>query len=125
MLLVENTKIKTLGTIEVSPSEFTYDGQTHKPTVTAKDTDGNGIPADQYTVSYQDSKGNALTSPTDADTYTVVITDKTGTGYDNYEVNGTSTFVINKKALTITAKEQSVNFGTAITQGTSRRRNRA
>ena len=119
VLLVENTKIKTLGTIEVSPSEFTYDGQTHKPTVTAKDTDGNGIPADQYTVSYQDSKGNALTSPTDADTYTVVITDKTGTGYDNYEVNGTSTFVINKKALTITAKEQSVNFGTAITQGTA------
>ena len=119
VLLVENTKIKTLGTIEVSPSEFTYNGQTNKPTVTANDTDGNGIPADQYTVSYQDSKGNALTNPTDADTYTVVITDKTGTGYDDYNVNGTATFVINKRDLTITAKEQSVNFGTAITQGTA------
>ena len=119
VLLVENTKIKTLGTIEVSPSEFTYNGQTNKPTVTAKDTDGNVIPEDQYTVSYQDSKGNALTNPTDADTYTVVITDKTGTGYDDYNVNGTATFVINKRDLTITAKEQSVNFGTAITQGTA------
>ena len=119
VLLVENAKIKTLGAIEVSPSEFTYDGQTHKPTVTAKDEDGNVIPVEQYSVSYKDSKGNAVTNPTDADTYTVVITDKTGTGYDNYEVNGTSTFVINKKALTITAKDQSVNFGTAITQGTA------
>ena len=119
VLLVENTMIKTLGTIEVSPSEFTYNGQTNKPTVTANDTDGNVIPEDQYTVSYQDSKGNALTNPTDADTYTVVITDKTGTGYDDYNVNGTATFVINKRNLTITAKEQSVNFGTAITQGTA------
>ena len=119
VLLVENTKIKKLGTIEVSPSEFTYDGQAHKPTVTANDTDGNVIPEDQYTVSYQDSKGNGLTNPTDADTYTVVITDKTGTGYDDYNVNGTATFVINKRDLTITAKDQSVNFGTAITQGTA------
>ena len=78
---------------------FTYDGQPHKPTVTVKDGNGNVIPADQYDVSYKDSKGNAVTNPTDADTYTVVITDKTGTGYDNYEVNGTTTFKINEKAL--------------------------
>ena len=119
VLLVENTKIKELGTIELSQGEFTYDGVTHKPTVTVKDLDGNDIPEEQYTISYLDSKGNPVSDPTDADTYTVVITDKTGTGYDHYIVNGTATFVINKKVLTITAKDQSVNFGTAITQGTA------
>ena len=86
------------GTIElggVPEGGFIYDGNPHKPTVTVKDDSGNVIPADQYNVSYKDSKGQPVTNPTEADTYTVVITDRTGTGFDNYTVTGETTFKIN------------------------------
>ncbi|MCR5643428.1 MAG: hypothetical protein K6G32_08855, partial [Prevotella sp.] len=74
---------------------FTYDGITHKPTVTVKDGNGNTIPEGEYTVSFKDSKGNTVKDPKDADTYTVAITDKTGQGFDNYTVSGETKFIIN------------------------------
>ena len=74
---------------------FTYNGQTQVPTVTVLDENGNPIPNEQYTVSYKNSKGETVENPTEADTYTVVITDKTGTGFDNYIVSGETTFTIN------------------------------
>ena len=97
---------------------FTYDGNTHKPTVTVKDGNGNVVPADQYTVMYKDSKGNPVNAPTDADTYTVEIIDKTGTGFDNYTVSGETTFTVKQATLAITAKGQTVTFGTDIATGT-------
>jgi hypothetical protein len=97
---------------------FTYDGNPHKPTVTVKDGNGNVVPADQYTVIYKDSKGNPVNAPTDADTYTVEIIDKTGTGFDNYTVSGETTFTVKQATLAITAKGQTVTFGTDIATGT-------
>ncbi len=101
------------GTIELSQESFTYDKQPHKPTVTVKDASGNVIPAEQYNVIYKDSKGQPVTDPTEADTYTVVITDKTGTGFDNYTVTGETTFTINAAAATLAFANVTKTFGDA------------
>ena len=104
---------KATGTIELSQESFTYDKQPHKPTVTVKDASGNVIPAEQYNVIYKDSKGQPVTDPTEADTYTVVITDKTGTGFDNYTVTGETTFTINAAAATLAFANVTKTFGDA------------
>ena len=90
---------------------FTYNGNKQIPTITVKDENGKKIPSEQYKVSYKDSRGNTVENPTEAGTYTVVITDETGTGFDNYTVSGETTFIINLAMLTITANNQTKEFG--------------
>ena len=102
---------------DISVDGFTYNGNGQKPTITVKDgtnADAQVIPANEYTVTIKDANGNAVTDPTNVGTYTVVITDNDG---GNYNVSGTTTFVINQKALTITADNASkVYDGTALTK---------
>ena len=91
---------------DISVDGFTYNGNGQKPTITVKDgtnADAQVIPANEYTITIKDSKGNTVTDPKDAGTYTVVITDNDG---GNYDVSGETTFTINKKTLTITANDQ-------------------
>lgn len=74
----------------------TYNGNAQEPTITfesvnlTKDTD--------YTVSYEDSQGNVVTAPTNADTYTVTVT-----GIGNYSGTRTTSYTIEKECPTITA----------------------
>ena len=74
----------------------TYNGNAQEPTITfgsvnlSKDTD--------YTVSYEDSQGNVVTAPTNADTYTVTVT-----GIGNYSGTRTTSYTIEKECPTITA----------------------
>ena len=94
-------------------ASYTYNGSEQKPTITVKDGT-TVIPEGEYTISYKDANDNAVENPTNAGTYTVVITDKDG---GNYDVSGTTTFTITKKALTITADNASKLYdGTALTK---------
>ena len=104
--------------IAVNPTSFIYNGADQKPAITVKDGEDENatvIDPSEYTVSYKNSKGETVEETKDVDTYTLVIANKEG---GNYVVDGTATFDITQKALTITAKEQSVTYGTAITEGT-------
>ena len=102
---------------DISVDGFTYNGNGQKPTITVKDgtnADAQVIPTNEYTVTIKDANGNTVDNPTNVGTYTVVITDNDG---GNYNVSGTTTFVINQKALTITADDASkVYDGQALTK---------
>ena len=76
-------KTVTTPTIEVT-TPVTYNGTAQKPTVVVKDG-ANVILASEYSVSYADN--------INAGTATVTITDVAG---GNYNVNGSTTFTINK-----------------------------
>ena len=76
-------------TVELSETEFTYTGQSQKPTVTVKLGD-TPLTADDYDVTFGDNS-------TDVDTCTVTVT---GTG--NYSGTATATYTITPAALTIT-----------------------
>ena len=76
-------------TISLSPSSYSYDGNAKEPTVIVKDGE-TIVPADEYTVSYSDN--------TNAGTATVTITDKEG---GNYNVSGSTTFIINSKTVSV------------------------
>ena len=99
-------------TIEVSPKEFTYNGKDQKPEVkVVMKADKKVIDSKEYTVTYK--KGDTEVSETkDADTYTVVISNKTGA---DYAFSGTTTadYTIKPKALTITADAKSKAKGEA------------
>ena len=86
---------------------FAYNGSEQKPTITVKDGT-TVIPEGEYTISYKDANDNAVTNPTNAGTYTVVITDNDG---GNYNVSGETTYIINTKTLTITANDQEKAMG--------------
>ena len=94
-------------TVELSQDSYTYDGTAKEPSVTVKDGE-TVIDSSEYTVTY--------TNNTNAGTATVTVTDKTG---GNYTVSGSTTFTINKAALTITADNASKIYdGTALTKST-------
>ena len=97
-------------TIEVSPKEFTYNGKDQKPEVkVVMKADKKVIDSKEYTVTYK--KGDTEVSETkDADTYTVVISNKTGA---DYAFSGTTTanYVIKPVALTVTAKDKTIKYG--------------
>lgn len=71
-------------TIELNPTEYTYNGNECEPSVVVKD-EGQVVPPSEYTVSY--------TNNINAGTATVVITDNTA---GNYNITGTKDFTINK-----------------------------
>ena len=77
-------------TVELSETEFTYTGQSQKPTVTVKLGDTPLTANTDYTVTYSDKSINA-------GKYTVTVT---GTG--NYSGTATATYTITPAALTIT-----------------------
>jgi len=93
-------------TITLSTSTYTYSGSACQPIPTVKDGTTT-ISSSEYTVSYSDN--------TNAGTATCTISDVTG---GNYTVSGSKTFTINPKALTITAKAQTINYGSSIATGT-------
>lgn len=69
--------------IKLSQERFIYDGQAKEPDVELTDEDGNIIPENEYTVSYENN--------INVGTATVIITDNQG---GEYKVNGTTTFEI-------------------------------
>lgn len=78
-------KPKTVNTptIDLSPTEFDYDGTPKKPDVVVKDG-STVIPASEYTVGYSNNTAVGTTA-------TVTITDNAG---GNYTVNGSANFTI-------------------------------
>ncbi len=76
--------------IILSKDSFDYTGGKHEPAVTVKDGDAE-IPASEYTVVYTDN--------INAGTATVTVTDKEG---GNYDVSGSTNFVINKTDYPVT-----------------------
>ena len=93
-------------TITLSETSYTYDGTEKKPTVTVKDGDTT-IPADEYTVSYEDN--------VKVGTATVKIADVEG---GNYIVNGSATFSITQDMQTVeveTEEDKTVKTDIAAT----------
>ena len=82
--------------ITLSATEFTYNGSTQKPTVTVKYTAGTEQTLTEdtdYTVTIKDSKGNDVTEPKNADTYTITVTAKDGSCFTG---SGSKTYTIKK-----------------------------
>lgn len=75
-------------------SAQTYTGNALTPAITIKDGSKTLVKNTDYTVSYKNSSGNAVTSPKDVGTYSVILT---GTG--NYTGTITKTFTINKPSV--------------------------
>jgi hypothetical protein len=79
-------------TIELDPTEYTYNGKACEPSVVVKDGT-HVIPTSEYTVTYSNN--------INAGTATVTITDNTA---GNYDITGTKDFTINKAAGSVTTK---------------------
>ena len=93
-------------TIVLDPASVTYNGADQKPAVTVKDGD-TVIPEGEYTVKYK-KDGVYVTDTKDAGEYTIEIVDVAG---GNYTVSGTTTFTINKAALTnVTLNETTLTY---------------
>ena len=92
-------------TLPVGP--YLYNGSAQTPAPTVKIDGTTLVASTDYTVGYM----NNVNVGTNTATVTV-------TGKGKYFGTVAASFSITKKALAITAKDQSVNFGTAITQGT-------
>ena len=101
--------------IKLKLNDSTYDGKAKRPTVTVTEEDAPNalranssrvIPASEYTVTYENNLN--------AGTAKVVITDKPG---GNYVVNGSATFTIEKRKVTVTAADQTVEAGESIQTG--------
>lgn len=99
LITIEGSSIN----FDVTDTQYTYDGQPHFPTITA-DTDG--VP---YTVTYTNSKGETVASPTNADTYTITITLNDSSVYsigNTYK----NKLVINPKKVEITFDETQFTY---------------
>lgn len=90
-----NKKALDAGMVTLSAESFTYNGRSQTPTVTVTDGGRTLTAGTDYTVSYQDSSNNTASAPTNAGTYTVVVT---GQGNYSGSVN-TKTFAINAASL--------------------------
>ena len=100
-----NPKSLTTPTITLATTSYTYDGTAKQPAISYVKDGETTVPASEYTVSYSNN--------INAGTATVTISDKAG---GDYTISGSKTFTINKRALTITAKAQTVTYRTAITK---------
>ena len=83
-------------TVTLSDLEYTYDGTAKYATVTVN-------PLVTYEVTYYDSANNIVTDPTEAGSYTVVVT----VTQENYEGSATGTLVIDPIAVTVTLSDLS------------------
>ncbi|MCC8072510.1 MAG: CAP domain-containing protein [Clostridiales bacterium] len=84
------TKIYSPTTFTLSKTSYTYDGETHKPSVTVKDSKGNKISSKYYTLTYSNSKSKYVGK------YTVKIKFK-----GNYSGTKTLTYTIKPRATSI------------------------
>ena len=97
--------------IELSASNFQYNGSEQKPTVTVRDDKGYVIPANEYTVKY----GNDGESTVDQGTYTITVTCKEGGNYSFTEKKETFKILpADQTPLTITGKPNVVYYGDTI-----------
>ena len=89
--LKSSTVIYSPKTVELSASSYTYNGTLRKPAITVKDSKGTVIPANNYTVTYQNNKnaGKATVK---------VVFKKASTKYSGTLTN---TFVIKQAANTM------------------------
>lgn len=99
-------------TIELSATEYTYDGKVHKPSVIVTDSNGDEIASSNYEVEYPKGCRNA-------GTYKITITFK-----GNYSGSATRSFTIGKVAqkisvsdLTKTCSSGTFSCGARLTQG--------
>ncbi|SVA83670.1 uncharacterized protein METZ01_LOCUS136524, partial [marine metagenome] len=82
----------TIGSVTIDNTAVTYTGAAQAPAVTV-------VPADlTHTVTYADSAGAAVSSPTNADTYTVLVT----VSDDRYPSDTSASYTINPAPLTAT-----------------------
>lgn len=99
-------------TVSLSSTSFTYTGASRTPTITV--TYGNTLlkSGTDYSVTYRNSQGYVVTSPTAVGTYTVVVTGKgCYTGY-----NDKKTFAIKGQIASVVASPSSYSYtGEAIT----------
>ena len=91
---ISEIRVVPNATITLANTSLTYNGSALEPTVSSVKDGATTISSDEYTVNYSDN--------TNAGTANVTISDKTG---GHYIVYGSKTFTINKKDLSITAKE--------------------
>ena len=108
-------------TTELAAITKTYNGSAQAASgATAKLSNGTTITSPTITYAYYSGtgcSGTAISAPTNAGTYSVKAT---LTGTTNYATsNVCATYTMNKKNITITAKAQTVDYGTAISQATS------
>ena len=95
----------------IDPTEFTYDGSDHKPTVqVVMKSDNSEIASTEYDVVYKNSKGETVTETKNADTYTVNISSKAGGNY-TFSGNPKAEYKIKKVALTVTANDKAISYG--------------
>ena len=104
-------------TINLSSSNFTYNGREQKPTVEVRDNSGKIVPADEYDVEYEGDMVNQ-------GTYTIKITSK-GTNYSfsaaaEDKVTRTVTILAaDQTALSITGQPNTVYYGDTLQLGTT------
>ena len=89
----------------VTASNQTYSGVAKTPTPTVT-IDGTTVPSSGYDVAYSNN--------TNAGTATITVT-----GKGDYTGTATGTFTIGRKSLSITAKAQTITYGSSISQSTS------
>ena len=104
------TKEDATITVTMTPESVVYNGAEQEPTITVSDGTNTLTKGSDYTVTYKNSKNDAVTKPKNADTYTVAIVSVTGA---NESFNITKTYTITKKVLTIKADAKEKNFGDA------------
>ena len=102
-------------TITVNPTSFVYNGAKQVPEVKVYDGEGDNareIPASEYDVSYKyKSNGTAVTDPTNAAEYTIVISNKANKTNGNYNiVGGTAEFTITPKEVGLTWDKTSFEY---------------
>lgn len=108
-------------TVKVNPTSFIYNGTKQVPEVKVYDGEGDNakeIPATEYDVSYKyKSDGTAVTDPTKAAVYTIVISDKAGKTNGNYNiVGGTAEFEITAKEVGLSWDKTSFTYDTKAQQ---------
>ena len=91
-------------TISLNSSPLIYNGSKQEPTFSLLDGE-TSIPESEYTISEYSNNKNAGTA-------TVTISDNTG---GDYIICGSPTFTINPKPLSITANDNTINYGSVPT----------
>ena len=105
----------TKPTIQVTPPSVTFNGERQEPAVAVQDDSGLPIDGSEYSVTYKDADGNAVTGPTNVGKYTLTIAGTTG-NY-TFTANCTATFEIvpaGQTPLIITGTRERVYYGDTI-----------
>jgi len=94
----------TIGSVIIDNTAVTYTGAAQAPSVTL-------VPSDlTHTVTYADSAGAAVASPTNADTYTVLVTVSDA----RYPGDASASYTINPAALTADLGDLTISYGFGV-----------